>query len=66
MGNSSYGWTLNRLSTVSLLGVQLLSVNSLSIQAVKHDLSVAILRLDKRVSSRIKSKVSLVHELFVK
>jgi hypothetical protein len=24
------------------------------------------LRLDKRVSSRIKSKVSLVHELFVK
>jgi hypothetical protein len=65
MSNSSYSWTLNSLSSVSLLGVQLLAVNTLPVQAVKHDLTISILRLDERVSSGIKSKVSLVHKLFV-
>lgn len=64
---TSNSWTLNGLSTVSFLSIQLLSINSLSIKCVKNHISSVtyILSLNKSVSSRVESEVCLVHKLLV-
>ena len=64
---TSNSWTLNSLSTVSFLSIQLLPINPLSIKCVKNHISSVtyILSLNESVSSRVKSKVCLVHKLLV-
>jgi len=65
MSRSGYCRALNCLSAVSLLGVQLLSVDSLPVQTIEHDIPITVLGWDQSVSSGIKTEVCLIHELFI-